>query len=438
MTDDYPQDPIIAKAHEATEKTEGRTGSEEALGSVSEEENPEDDLGRLLFKAHDKLEDYGSNEGLFEEVKAFVRVHWDHPDENAYDVFASFLIATYLSERFQFVPYLFFLGPPDSGKTRGLEIIQAVGYRAFIAPSASPASIFRIDELYNPVLLIDESEHLLASYRTDVISLLNQRYKRGGVVMRVINADRGKGTLVAYPVFGFAAIAGTKDLLGTLRSRCVPFYMTPSQRLVRRTIDDRWAQSLRNKLAKFREDVMSGRVKLAMDSESLTNPSSFVSSEDLETTRAFSRLNGLHGRLYELFHCLTVVAPPYARDRILDFAYRLEIERKQEASTDVDARVLFAILELKEKLGKGEIAMSEISSLLNDDLPERERLSTQKVGYVVKRLGFRRKRGSGGYAVVIYDEIQAMRLKARYAPMTLPENPSKPSDPSPETASKAS
>lgn len=73
-------------------------------------------------------------------------------------------------------PNIFFFGPEDLGKTRGLEIIQALGYRGWIVPSITAATIFRCDKELRPTFCLDEVEYLSTRDKVEIIGLLNSRY----------------------------------------------------------------------------------------------------------------------------------------------------------------------------------------------------------------------------------------------------------------------
>src|SRR5271157_3386955 len=67
--------------------------------------------------------EYESEEQLVNEIKDFWKRHVELADDLRYDVYACFTLMTWRIEDFKVVPYLFFLGPMSSGKTRALGML---------------------------------------------------------------------------------------------------------------------------------------------------------------------------------------------------------------------------------------------------------------------------------------------------------------------------
>src|SRR5271157_544344 len=67
--------------------------------------------------------EYDTEEELFNEIKKFWKRHVELADDLRYDVYACFTLMTWRIEDFKVVPYLFFLGPMSSGKTRALGML---------------------------------------------------------------------------------------------------------------------------------------------------------------------------------------------------------------------------------------------------------------------------------------------------------------------------
>ena len=62
------------------------------------------DTETKLFGHTPPFEEYGTAEQLYDTVRAFVRKYWDVPDERGYDVFASWILATWTPEQWEAVP----------------------------------------------------------------------------------------------------------------------------------------------------------------------------------------------------------------------------------------------------------------------------------------------------------------------------------------------
>ncbi|MDG6950169.1 MAG: hypothetical protein JRM77_10095, partial [Nitrososphaerota archaeon] len=368
-----------------------------------------------LFGSIPKFEPYSDYPSLYAEVRGFIERYLDLADDRGYDVFAAWIISTYLRDKWRAVPFLFFLGNPGTGKTRALEIAQALSFRVLLVNSISAPAVFRIDEEYHPTLCLDETEYLSREERSEIVGLLNARYRKGGVTVRVGAKDKetGKMELQIFNVFGFTALAGTRGFLQSLESRCIIFYMQKSLRKLPVFIDETEAKSLKAKLFMLQYEWANHRT-----------------GDDFDGFDDFSGVP-LSGRSIELLVPLLTVAPPEARDRIRAFALDLEERKSDEIGSSDDALVYLSLRAVHETTGEDEIPLLVLRDRVNESLPDKEGLKLQTIGYILKRLGVRTKRGHAGRRFAVYNE----KLIARLAPMfgETAEKPSKSSNPSPET-----
>jgi hypothetical protein len=111
------------------------------------------------FLLPDAPRDIGPDPTLWEETKEFIRSYFDHLDDRVYDVMAAAVAWSYFYRDIGVsTPYILFLGPWRSGKTRALEVLESLCYKGVRVVDPSEASLFRSIELLRPTLLIDESQ----------------------------------------------------------------------------------------------------------------------------------------------------------------------------------------------------------------------------------------------------------------------------------------
>jgi len=145
-------------------------------------------------------------------------------DERLYSVVASYIVMTYFHDFFTAVPFLFFHGPPGSGKTRAnLTTTYMCRHGVFVA-DPSEATMYRLVEAAGPTLGIDESALSERAKR-----ILAAGYKKGAVVPR---AEPTKGGVVlklfeatAPRVFSFTELPREDYLL----QRIIPVNMVRSR-----------------------------------------------------------------------------------------------------------------------------------------------------------------------------------------------------------------
>jgi len=348
-------------------------------------------LERLPWLSFTVPLNYDSETQLLDDLKKFFEAHLDVPDERLFDIYAAFTLATYRLEDWSVVPYLMFLGPLASGKTRALECLHRLCYRAIMAGSISAAALFRSVEAWHPTLLLDETEIYTKEQFMEVRALLNAGYRKGQYAIRIIGSEQGTPKIGLFDVFGFKALAGTKALVGTLQSRCIVTNMSKATRPINIFIDEEWAERLRNQLIMYRF-------------KNLGKP-----------LQEFEFGNFNNARVLELFVSLLQVAPSEkVRNRILEYAYDLCKVRAEEELASVEARIVEALIKCEDKVEAGKIAVQTLVEAYNNGLPEAEQVDGRFIGRRMVALGFKKCRLTGGPRGFIYDRKLIDRLKIRY------------------------
>jgi hypothetical protein len=361
------------------DKTSGQTTNERTVDEFKPYE-------KIIWKPVDKATDYKSEQELWSEVKRFIYEHMDVSE--GYDVLTAWVLMSWVPERWKAVPYLFFFGPKGSGKSRALEILGAIGFRPFLTGSASLAAIFRLIQMWHVTLFLDETEIYMKKDYRDVQNLLNTGYRRGWPTVRVEEDREGERIPVQFDTFGPKALAGTKELLDTLKSRCVVFGMSKAIRDIRDEIDEEWAQSLREKLLMYRFSILTKK-------------------ELPEKPKLFK------GRLRELFDPLIIVAPLAEKNPIIQQAKKIEGDLKEEEEMSLDAIVFKAIMKVYQETQEEKLLISDISKIVNEKLEVDEMVTNITVGMTAKRLGFQ-KCLKGGARAIRWNKELAERLIMRY------------------------
>jgi len=344
---------------------------------------------------------YDSEQQLYDDVKKFFKVHLDVPDERLFDVYSAFTLATYRLEDFTVVPYLMFLGPLASGKTRALECLHRLCYRAVMAGSITAAALFRSVEAWHPTLLLDETEIYTKEQFLEVRALLNAGYRRGQYAIRIVGNEQGVPKIGLFDVFGFKALSGTKALVGTLQSRCIITNMSKATKPINLFIDEEEAERLRNQLITYRFKNL-GKPLPNLD------------------------LNGYftNARVLELFVSLIQVAPTEkVRNTLIEYARELTRLRVEEELASVEARIVEALTKVEDKVDSGKISVQSIVEVYNEGLPESEQVDGRFIGRRMVALGFKKCRLTGGPRGFFYDKSLIERLQLRYMP-TLSEKTS--------------
>jgi hypothetical protein len=353
-----------------------------------------------------------SEEKLFNEIRDFFVSHLDISNELFYDVYACFVLASWRSEDFTVVPYLFFLGPLASGKTRALECFHRLCYRSIMSTSMSPASLFRALEAWKPTLLLDETEIYNREAMVEVLALLNSGYRKGQYAIRIEKIERHNPKIATFDTFGFKVLAGTEELAATLQSRCIITTMSKAVRRVNLFVEEEKAQELRNKLLMYRFRNL-GKIP-----------------DDFDP----SKLNACfeNARVIELFVSLLQVAPTEEiKQGLLKCMQQIAQSRLDEEQASIEARVFDAILKCESKVENGRLSTQSIAEAFNEGLTEKDQITSRFIGRRVAALGFEKcKLPHGGLAGFFWDTRLVERLKTRYYPTSSSLTPLTPLSPS--------
>jgi len=210
-----------------------------------------------IIKLPKDLVSYSSEKALFETIKHFIYKYVDIPDEYL-TISALYVLLTWLHDRFSVIPYLRVIGNSGNGKSRFLQVIGSICYKACFAGGATTVSpIFRIIELYKGVtLVLDEADFRFSGPDADIIKILNCGYMKGIPVLRTEGDAKGREPK-GFDVYGPKIIATRRNFQDVaLESRCLTQVMLGNPRKnipihLPENFEEE-ARDLRNQLLSFR------------------------------------------------------------------------------------------------------------------------------------------------------------------------------------------
>jgi hypothetical protein len=351
--------------------------------------------------------EYENEEQLYNNVKTFIYKHLDLVNPLGYDILTSFVFKTWIEELFDFTPYLGFFGREAVGKTRALEVLKELCFRAWLTTSLTPAVLFRLTEKFQPTLLLDESEFLTAEDKKELIGLLNSGQRRGHYIARM---KEDSEDFVFFNVYGSKAISGTEELKRTTSSRMITFTMTKNIRPIPRTIDKTEASKLRSQLLMWRFHT------IAKMKDSFTLEQKLASAE-LKASVEFKELEPLSGRTFELFYPLYYSAPATAKPNILEFSKELEESKLRAEKTELASEIFEAIMNLKDsKAVKGLLLIKDISNYINKDLEPQYWIAEKRIAQKCTQMGFEKTRTNRGTAIILNNTIiERLKRDPRYS-----------------------
>lgn len=130
----------------------------------------------------------------------------------------AFAICTWFPEKMSVAPYLALVGPPGSGKTTAMRVLNLLCYRGLLTADISSSAFYEISHRIRPTILIDET--LTAGNPRELIHLLKASSTRD-----CVSLCKGKARLAFGPkVFSWLELPSDQ----ALNSRCliVPMHRT--------------------------------------------------------------------------------------------------------------------------------------------------------------------------------------------------------------------
>jgi hypothetical protein len=335
---------------------------------------------------------YENEEILYNNVKAYIQKHLDLVNPLGYDVLTAFIFKTWIEELFDFTPYIGFFGREAVGKSRALEILKELCFRAWLTTGITTATLFRLVEKFQPTLLLDESEFLTSDEKRELIGLINAGQRRGIMIPRM-NEKFQEANF--FNVYGSKCISGTEQLKATTTSRMITFTMTRNIRPIPRTLD-------KTESAKLRSQLLMWRFK------KITEP---------KATTEFKELEPLSGRTFELFYPLYYSAPAPARPNILEFSKELEESKLRAEKTQLASMIFEAIINLKNThVKRGLLMLKDIANYINREQEPQYWIGEQRIGTKCSQMGFEKIRTNRGIAIIINQQlIDRLRRDPRYS-----------------------
>lgn len=206
----------------------------------------------------------GDYADLLDNVQLFLERFIAYPSPEASTAHTLWIAHAHAVAAFENTPRLAFLSPePGSGKSRCMELTEALTPRPVLSVNATVAYIFRkiSDEAGLPTLLMDEIDAVFNGGKSDgnedLRGLLNSGYRKGATAGRA--AVRGKEIVTEeWPSFCAVALAGLNQLPDTLMTRSIVVSMKRRRHdqhvePYRRRVNQREANALAEHLAVFAE-----------------------------------------------------------------------------------------------------------------------------------------------------------------------------------------
>lgn len=307
---------------------------------------------------------------LLQDIENYIKKYLEMPNEQLdYLVCAAWILHTWLIEKFDTSPMLYFFGDKATGKSRAGEVLNKLAFRGISTISATEALLFTESENVKPAYTINEIK--LTGKLTDqekrVIVILKSRYKRSDYVGRVYFDKNKKRKTEYFDVFGPTILCTTEHAETILQSRFIQFIMQENiNHEVEKKIDDDIVKELRVRLLLFRNYWFTKKLP-AVESVAWRRP----------------------GELLTPLYQSLLTCNPEKGDMFLKFRDEFEIERKDEESETFNAEIFKCVLSVIDDEFK--VKFSPLREEINKDRTKNDRLSDNAIKGILNRMRIKHK-----------------------------------------------
>lgn len=329
---------------------------------------------------------------LVTEIDDFIKSYLEMPFDSDYLVLALWVFHTYLIEKFNTTPILYFYGVKETGKSRAGEVLSELAFRTQRLTSLTEATLFRSVELFKPTLIIDEIRLWGRGGNQGLADLMKTTYKRGLKVSRVNMNKNGEDQIEHFDTFTPLVICTTESIPDIIESRCIPFTMQKnSNPQIEEMIDEEWANDLRERLTIFRANHFN---------------------KELPKTQHIAR-GRLNEIMFPLYQSLLLVGPE-RKNEFIDIVKRIQKNKENEEGMSLEAEIVKAIDDEYQENQNKRFLTKSISERLNESRSENEKISDRAVSSRIKRLGFDKIRFKNGRMGFRINEERLESLKTNY------------------------
>jgi hypothetical protein len=329
---------------------------------------------------------------LFDDLVAYHKSVSELPDERLYDLLATWVMHTYLLEKFVYSPIICLFAVAERGKTRTGKSLVYVARRGLHVESLNPAYIYRTAACCTPTFFFDVMDIWRKATAKGAEDTLLMRFERGAKVPRVTAPNKGPFEDISFfKVFGPTIIGTNEPASELLETRSIVINMRESSRRFDNQITPDTAADLRDRLTAFRARHMADTLPC------VEKP-------------ARGRLGDITQPLFQIARLVKPQVLPVLETLICD----IEQKRRQGKSICLDGRILSAISSLRGSIKNGHLPVKTITDTLNSGISSFEQVTYQKVGRRLDALGFEKDTLSGNVSAIAWNEENLNRLMESY------------------------
>jgi hypothetical protein len=331
-----------------------------------------------------------TDSALFDDLVQYHSTISELPNDNHYRFVAAWVMHTYLVDKFEYSPIPWLHGIAERGKTRTGKGMIYASYRGVHVITLREAHLLRQAQDLKATLFIDLKDLWKKAESAGVEDILLCRFEKGAKVPRVLYPSKGKfRDTVYFNVYGPTVVATNEPVNEIFASRTTPMIMPESARQFGDDIKPEDGLPFRERLLAFRARWMD------RDLPVVPKPCA--------------------GRLGDILRPLRQIVNVVCHDKgwFLNLVEGLEVKRKHVGADSLDGQVVAAMVQVQESVVNSHLLNEVLLNAVNEKRSERERITPQKLGKIIARLGFE-KYTSGQQRGFYWEDELVERLCKRY------------------------
>ena len=320
-----------------------------------------------------------SDQQLYNDLVIFFRSVSELPDDDHYKFLACYVLHTYLHDKSEYSPMIWFHAIPERGKTRTGKALTYTAYRGVHLATLREAHVIRLATHSRATIFLDLSDLWQEAEAQNVKDILLNRYEAGAKVPRVLHPDLGPfDDTVYFDVYGPTVAATNEVVNDILATRAIQIIMPQSSRVFHNNIKQIDGLALRERLVAFRARWFDKQLP------DVPKPC-------------------LGSRLGDILHPIRQIVRIVSGDEgwFLNFVCGVEQRKKLAGADSLDAQVVNAIKESLKTIKHGHMLNEDILAKFNLNRSDLEKVTPQKLGRITSKLGFE-KYSSGQQRGIVF------------------------------------
>jgi hypothetical protein len=363
-------------------------------------------LAHGVIRFPSALEEYESDTVLLNDVRAFIHRYADL-SAGFEEVAAHYVLLSWVFDAFNELPYLRLKGDFGSGKTRCLQTIGSLCYKAMFASGASTVSpLFRIIDSFRGTLVLDESDFRFSDERAEIVKILNNGNAKGFPVLRSEATPTKEFSPKAFDVYGPKVIATRRSFDDrALESRCITEDLTGL--LPRPDIPVSLPETFQIESQRLRNQLLAYRARRRRHVH--LDPNGLGAALEPRTAQIFGPL-------------LAVAVDEEARRRLRELASEASRALHRDRGTSIEAQLLDIMEELRTESAPLGIKMiaERFNARFGNDV--RRAVTPRWIGAQLRsRLSINAVKSNGTFVVPSSEYLRLDALCERYGVACRPQ-----------------